>query len=275
MSHDVFVSYSSHDRLVADAICGTLEAAGVSCWIAPRDILPGDTWGGAIMRAISETAVMILVFSGRANTSPQILREVERAVSREVVIIPIRIEDIQPVDGLEYFISSHQWFDALPPPLEQHLDRITSVVKRVIASRRRTGEVRSSARGTTHDSSHPSVTTSSTGAHDAATTVRNPFEVVASSPDSPGRTHQRFPFDTAASAGDSGPRGHSSEPDFLLDAHLRPPTRPTRPIRRGFLARMLADALLSARSEPVLPAILLLVGLVVLLGLLLDLVGSP
>jgi hypothetical protein len=108
MPHDVFVSYAAQDYVAAAAVCSRLESTGVMCWIAPRDILPGDSWGGAIMRAISESKIMTLVFSSRANTSPQILREVERAVSHEVVIIPIRIENAQPSDALEYFISSQQ-----------------------------------------------------------------------------------------------------------------------------------------------------------------------
>lgn len=132
MAHDVFVSYSTHDQAVANAICDRLEAAGVRCWIAPRDILPGDTWAGAIMRAIAETRLMLLVFSGRANTSPQILREVERAVNRGVVVVPVRIEDVQPAGDLEYFLGSHQWLDAFPPPLERHLERISSVIPRVL-----------------------------------------------------------------------------------------------------------------------------------------------
>ncbi|WP_420127481.1 toll/interleukin-1 receptor domain-containing protein [Longimicrobium sp.] len=136
MPHDIFISYSSHDRPVADAICERLEAAGVRCWIAPRDILPGDTYSGAIIRAISEAAIMLLVFSERANTSPQILREVERAVAREVPVLPVRIGDAKPSEELEFFISTHQWLDALPVPPEQHLDRITSVVQRVLDARR-------------------------------------------------------------------------------------------------------------------------------------------
>lgn len=140
MPHDVFISYSSHDRPVADAICERLEAAGVRCWIAPRDILPGDTYGGAIIRAISEATIMLLVFSEHANASPQILREVERAVAREVAVLPVRIDDVKPADELEYFISTHHWLDALPPPPEQHLDRITSVVQRVLATRGKRGE---------------------------------------------------------------------------------------------------------------------------------------
>ena len=41
MAHDVFISYSAKDKTTADGVCATLEAKGIRCWIAPRDILPG------------------------------------------------------------------------------------------------------------------------------------------------------------------------------------------------------------------------------------------
>ena len=49
MAHDVFISYSTKDKPTADAACAALEAKGIRCWIAPRDILPGSDWGEAII----------------------------------------------------------------------------------------------------------------------------------------------------------------------------------------------------------------------------------
>jgi hypothetical protein len=99
MPHDVFISYSSLDKTAADAACAALEAAGIRCWIAPRDVTPGAEWGEAIIVAINECRVMILVFSANANNSPQIRREVERAVSKGLPIIPLRIQDIAPSEA--------------------------------------------------------------------------------------------------------------------------------------------------------------------------------
>ncbi|NQT71340.1 MAG: toll/interleukin-1 receptor domain-containing protein [Chloroflexi bacterium] len=39
MAHDVFISYSTNDKTVADAVCATLESQKIRCWIAPRDAL--------------------------------------------------------------------------------------------------------------------------------------------------------------------------------------------------------------------------------------------
>ena len=91
MAHDVFISYSSKDKTVADAVTAKLEALGVRCWVAPRDILPGRDWGEAIIDGIEESKVMVLVFSQHANESVQIKREVERSVNKGNPIIPFRI----------------------------------------------------------------------------------------------------------------------------------------------------------------------------------------
>src|SRR4026207_352885 len=116
MPHDVFISYSSKDKVTADAVCATLEAKGVRCWIAPRDILPGMDWGEAIIDAINSPRVMGVVFSSHANTSQRIKREVERAVSKGLPVIPLRIEDVPLSKSLEYFISSPHWLDAMTQP---------------------------------------------------------------------------------------------------------------------------------------------------------------
>jgi hypothetical protein len=132
MPHDAFISYSTPDKATADATCARLEAAGIRCWIAPRDITPGQEWSAAIVDALGQCRVMILVFSESANRSPQIHREVERAVNKGISVLPLRIEDIAPARSLEYFIGTVHWLDALTPPLESHLRRLVEAVKALL-----------------------------------------------------------------------------------------------------------------------------------------------
>jgi TIR domain len=129
MAHDVFISHSSKDKVYADAVCARLESEGIRCWIAPRDILPGMAWGSAIVEAIENSRLMVLVFSSNANSSPQIEREVERAINKEVTVVPLRIESVIPGKSLEYFLGTPHWLDAVTPPFEQHLEYITQTVK--------------------------------------------------------------------------------------------------------------------------------------------------
>lgn len=135
MAHDVFVSHSAKDKTVAQTVVAELEEESIGCWVAPRDVVPGADWGESIINAIESSRIMVLIFSRNANDSSQIKREVERAVDKNVYIIPFRIDDIEPTKSLEYFISTAQWMDAFPPPVEQHLDFLAKTVKAILAGR--------------------------------------------------------------------------------------------------------------------------------------------
>lgn len=129
MAHDVFVSYSNKDKNVANAIVAELEQEGIRCWIAPRDITPGRSWGEAINEAIEFSKFMVIVLSENSNQSRQVVREVERAVANNVIIIPFRIEDIDPTGAMAYFLSTEHWLDALTPPLEKHIQKLTNTIQ--------------------------------------------------------------------------------------------------------------------------------------------------
>jgi len=137
--HDVFISYAHHDKQAADAVCHSLEADKIRCWIAPRDILPSVDWGEAIIDALNHVKVMVLVFSSRSNASPQVKREIERAVNKGVAILPFRIENVMPNKTFEYFLSTQHWLDALSGPLEEHLAGLNEAVK-VLIKRKLAGD---------------------------------------------------------------------------------------------------------------------------------------
>ena len=129
MAHDVFISYASKDKTIADAVCARLEARGIRCWIAPRDVQPGQPYGEEIIDAIHNCRAMVLVLSSNANASVHIPKEIERAVSRGVPVIPLRVENVTPGKSLDYFISSVHWLDAITPPLEQHLESLATTIR--------------------------------------------------------------------------------------------------------------------------------------------------
>lgn len=131
-AHDVFVSYSTHDKPAADAIVSRLEQAGVRCWVAPRDIMPGRVFGDAIEQAIETSRLMVVVFSGQTNQSHHVHREVERAVAHDVVIIPFRIESAEPSGAMAYFLSSEHWLDAITPPLDAHIGQLVKVARMLL-----------------------------------------------------------------------------------------------------------------------------------------------
>ena len=127
--NDIFISYSQPDAQCAFELVARLEAEGIPCWIAPRDITPAADWAAEIIDAISAARLMVLIFSASSNDSAQVRREVERAVHKQVQILPFRIEQVLPSKSLEYFLSSQHWMDAFPPPRDAHYARLCSYLQ--------------------------------------------------------------------------------------------------------------------------------------------------
>jgi len=132
---DIFVSYcTKSDRDAAYDLVTFVEARGIECWIAPRDVQGGMEWAAEIVNAITVAKVMVLIFSQSANASPQVRREVMLAAHRGVRVVPFRIEDITPAASLEYFLGGHQWLDAFPPPLEPHYAKLVVCLNTLLAT---------------------------------------------------------------------------------------------------------------------------------------------
>jgi len=130
MQQPVFVSYSQTDRKLAYDLVTYLEAQGVPCWIAPRDITPSAEWAAEIIDAISKARLLVLVFSRSSNESPQVRREIERAVHKRIPIIAFRIEEVLPERSLEYFLSAQHWLDAFPGPSEPYFEQLCKFLQR-------------------------------------------------------------------------------------------------------------------------------------------------
>lgn len=107
----LFVSHVSADRAAAMEIVAELERRGVPCWIAPRNVTPGQPFDDEIASAIENSRAMLLVFSEHCNTSEYIRREVTVAGECHKVVIPFRIENAEPKHGLRVRLSDLHWLD--------------------------------------------------------------------------------------------------------------------------------------------------------------------
>lgn len=132
MAHDVFISYSHKDKSVADAICSKLEQSGIRCWYAPRDIRPGADWAASIIDAIETSRIMVLVFTDSSNASPQVLREINNAVSAGVVLVPFKLTEAPPNRGMKYYLSTVHWLDAMNRPREDSISNLCDLVHSVL-----------------------------------------------------------------------------------------------------------------------------------------------
>ncbi len=129
----IFISYSSPDVDKANLIREAIEAAGVTCWIAPRDLEAGNQWGGSIVQAIQACEAVVVVFSEAANRSPQVAREMELSVANRKPLVPIRVANDMPTDDMQYFLGVSHWFNAFAKPLDSYLPDIVASVKNILA----------------------------------------------------------------------------------------------------------------------------------------------
>ena len=139
-SHEVFISYSSKNKNVADAIVADLEQHGIRCWYAPRDVLPGEVWTSEINKAIRETTVFILIYTEDSNKSQQVTNEVTLAVSNGKTIIPFRLTKAGMNDTLGYYLSSLHWLDAVDPPLGRNIEILREKVTSILAIEKEAAE---------------------------------------------------------------------------------------------------------------------------------------
>ena len=131
--HDVFISHSSHDKPVAETVCAALESQNIRCWIAARDITPGQDWSDAIIDAITGCRVFLLILSNASNHSEQVKREVQNSVTETKPILPLRIEEVLLSKHMRYFIGTPHWLEALPP-IHKHLPKIAETVSGLLKS---------------------------------------------------------------------------------------------------------------------------------------------
>jgi len=133
MAHDVFISYASEDKAIANAVCGALEKEGIDCWIAPRNIAPGVVYERAIIDGITASRVLVLVFSSRSDRSRHVARELKLADDRGLPFLPFRIEGVVPSGPVGFYIGSHHWLDARTPPSEADLAALVNAVQTLLS----------------------------------------------------------------------------------------------------------------------------------------------
>lgn len=129
---DVFISHSSIDKEIADKVCETLEARGLKCWIAPRDIMPGSEWAVAISNAISVVRAMVVIYSKNSAQSTQVPKEIALAEKRGKFILPYKIDDTELEGAFEYYLTGAHWIVANPEKGDYKLEEMYGVIAGVL-----------------------------------------------------------------------------------------------------------------------------------------------
>ena len=131
MKYDVFISYSSHDQKVVEGLCAYLEQYKIRCFVAYRDIPRGVVWARAIVDALDESRMMVVVFSEHFNNSDQVDREIELASEDKKPILTFRISNDVFKGAKKYYLKNINWIDAFPNPeavFGQVLDNVEALL---------------------------------------------------------------------------------------------------------------------------------------------------
>ena len=129
---DVFISYSSLNKNVADAVVSDFEQNGIRCWYAPRDIMPGQEWVTAIHEAINACQLFVLIYTDSSNESKQVANEVALAFNSGKTLIPFKLSDTQMSSELEYYLTRVHWLDAVNPPLLESIANLRKYSKKIL-----------------------------------------------------------------------------------------------------------------------------------------------
>ena len=116
MKYDVFISYSSHDQKIVEGLSAYLEQHKIRCFVAYRDIPRGVVWARAIVEALDESRMMVVVFSENFNNSDQVDREIELASEDKKPILTFRISNDAFKGAKKYYLKNLNWIDAFPNP---------------------------------------------------------------------------------------------------------------------------------------------------------------
>ena len=128
MKHRVFISHSSKDAQIAQAICHHLEADGIPCWMAPRNIDRPD-WAASIMGGIRSSDVFVVILSENSIPSNEVMKEVAEATRVCEYILPFKIDGEMLSDGMQYHLGPIHWLDAVTPPMEKRILELRDKVR--------------------------------------------------------------------------------------------------------------------------------------------------
>lgn len=134
----VFISHSSEDRALATQICQRLEAEGIACWIAPRNVAPGLDYDVQLVEAVTECAAFVVLISEHSNASRFVKSEAELAFSSQRKIYPVRLSDVQPARGLQLYLRTAHWTDMYGDRFEPGVAGLVGSLARLVKAEPRT-----------------------------------------------------------------------------------------------------------------------------------------
>jgi hypothetical protein len=112
ISKEVFISYSSAQRKLADAMKSFLEAHEVSCWMAPYSIPSGSSYQAEIPAALNNTSAVVLLLSEDSEKSRWVQKEVGATIGARHSLIPYMDYQYEHTQQFNFLLDGEQIFEA-------------------------------------------------------------------------------------------------------------------------------------------------------------------
>ncbi|MEE0991790.1 MAG: toll/interleukin-1 receptor domain-containing protein [Bacteroidales bacterium] len=127
--YDIFISYSSKDQKLVEAMCHYLEERNLRCFVAYRDVPKGKDWAPYIEKGIEDSKVLVYVHTESSNMSEETTREINLAFEEGCVVIPFRVNSIKYGEGKRYRLNNLNWLDAFPGNPENYFGDLFDILK--------------------------------------------------------------------------------------------------------------------------------------------------
>ncbi len=124
MSAEVFVSYSSQDHAQVSKIIERLRKVGVSVWMDEGGIDAATLWSEAIVEAINDCKVLIMMVSRHSTDSANVVKEVMLASESSKTILPVYLEQADIPTRLKYQLTGIQHSEAYSLTPDELLDEL-------------------------------------------------------------------------------------------------------------------------------------------------------
>lgn len=124
----VFVSYKSEDVELANGIKDLLQENGIDVWMAPYSIPIGGSYGSEIPQGITNSDIVVLVFTHRVQNSIWIPKELGVALTKDKRILPIVFTNFDVTEEFLFYLKNVQCVKVLDNNLKKALKELIDVV---------------------------------------------------------------------------------------------------------------------------------------------------
>ena len=132
--HDVFISFSFKDRILAEEIVNKLFSLyGITSWICTGNIYGGSRYKKDIVDAIEQAQVLVFLQSSSSVISKEVPKEIGIAFDAGKPIIPFKLDDAKLLSkDLQYDLAGVEFIDATVPTFDERIRDLALAIKRFL-----------------------------------------------------------------------------------------------------------------------------------------------